>query len=100
VNSQGERSARCSLDRLLGTGPFPWYRLRRQVVYDLDECLGIIAATRVNPAGSGSPNDTVFRGFRNKQPQALNDARHVSIVGDDDILIDVCSMDLLDGGND
>jgi len=34
-------------DRLLGKGPFPFYRLRRQIVYDLDECMAIIEATRV-----------------------------------------------------
>lgn len=35
-------------DRLLRKGPFPFYRLGgRQIVYDLDECLAIVEATRV-----------------------------------------------------
>jgi hypothetical protein len=34
-------------DRLLGNGPFPFYRCGRQIAYDLDECIGIIEATRV-----------------------------------------------------
>jgi hypothetical protein len=29
-------------DRLLGTGPFPFYRIARQILYDVDECLRII----------------------------------------------------------
>jgi hypothetical protein len=37
-------------DRLLGHGPFPHYRLgRKQVVYDLDECIAIIEASRTAP---------------------------------------------------
>jgi len=33
-------------DRLLGRGPFPHYKVSRQVVYDLSECLSIIEASR------------------------------------------------------
>jgi hypothetical protein len=33
-------------DRLFGSGPFPFYRIGRQIAYDLDECLAIVAATR------------------------------------------------------
>jgi hypothetical protein len=39
-------------DRLLGTGPFPFYRINRQVVYDMDECLAIVESTRVDPRGA------------------------------------------------
>lgn len=34
-------------DRLLGRGPFPYYKINRQVAYDLAECLRIIEASRV-----------------------------------------------------
>jgi len=42
-------------DRLLGTGPFPHYKIGRQVVYDLDECIATIEATRV---AGGNPRPT------------------------------------------
>jgi hypothetical protein len=35
-------------DRLFGNGPFPFYRVARQVVYDLGECLAIIERSREN----------------------------------------------------
>jgi hypothetical protein len=38
-------------DRLLGTGPFPFYRVARQILYDVDECLRIIEGTRVGGGG-------------------------------------------------
>jgi hypothetical protein len=33
-------------DRLLKRG-FPYYKINRQVVYDLDECIALIEASRV-----------------------------------------------------
>ena len=40
-------------DRLFGTGPFPFYRIgARQIAYDLDECLAIVAATRAGGAAA------------------------------------------------
>ena len=41
-------------DRLLGTGPFPHYKLNRQVVYDLDECIRIVEASRREPQAGGA----------------------------------------------
>jgi hypothetical protein len=41
-------------DRLLGTGPFPFYRLGRQILYDVDECLRIIESTRVGSGGAAA----------------------------------------------
>ena len=37
-------------DRLLGTGPFPHYSMKRQIVYDLSECISIIEASRSGDA--------------------------------------------------
>jgi hypothetical protein len=34
-------------DRLLRRGPFPHYKINRQVVYDLAECTSIVEASRV-----------------------------------------------------
>ena len=34
-------------DRLLNHGPFPHYKINRQVVYDLAECLAAVEASRV-----------------------------------------------------
>jgi hypothetical protein len=33
-------------DRLLRRGPFPYYHIGRQVVYDIDEVIAIIEASR------------------------------------------------------
>ena len=45
VTGRGRRTLQ--KDRLLGTGPFPHYKIGRQVAYDLDECIATIEATRV-----------------------------------------------------
>jgi hypothetical protein len=47
VTARGRRTLQ--KDRLLGTGPFPHYKLGRQVVYDLDECISIVEASRCGP---------------------------------------------------
>ena len=33
-------------DRLLKRGPFPYYKINRQVAYNLEECVAIIEASR------------------------------------------------------
>ena len=38
-------------DRLLKRGPFPFYRLGRQIVYDIDECVAIVKASRCGVVG-------------------------------------------------
>ncbi len=41
------RSARTlQKDRALQRGPFPYYKIGKQVVYDLDECIAIVDASR------------------------------------------------------
>lgn len=40
-------------------------------------------------------SDTVSRGSREQQPRAFGGGRRVPVVGEDDILIDVCSPDRL-----
>jgi hypothetical protein len=40
-------------------------------------------------------SDTASRGSRDKQPRALEAARRVRVVGEDDILLDVCAPDQL-----
>jgi hypothetical protein len=39
-------------NRLMGDGPFPHYHVGSQVVYDLEECLAIVRATRVGAAAA------------------------------------------------
>jgi hypothetical protein len=46
------------------------------------------------PAGRPHP-DTVFRGSRKQQPRAFDAGRRVPVVGEDDVLIDVCAPDRL-----
>lgn len=45
VTSRGVRTLQ--KDRLLGRGPFPYYKINRQVAYNLDEVLAIIESSRV-----------------------------------------------------
>lgn len=39
-------------DRLFGKGPFPFYKCAGQVLYDLDECIAIITASRSTGAAA------------------------------------------------
>lgn len=36
-------------DRLFGRGPFPHYKCGSKILYDEDECLAIVTASRVSP---------------------------------------------------
>ena len=47
------------------------------------------------PPASGPPHDTDFRGSRDKQPRAFEAGGGVRVVGDDDLLVDVCTPDRL-----
>jgi len=47
------------------------------------------------PAERPAP-DTDFRGSRAQQPRALGEGRSVRVIGEDDLLIDVCSPERLD----
>lgn len=40
-------------------------------------------------------SEAVFRGPRQKQPRASSDGRRVPVVGEDDVLVDVCTTDRL-----
>ena len=42
-------------DRLLGTGPYPHYKVGRQVLYDVDECIQVIERNRA-PGSQGQEN--------------------------------------------
>ena len=48
VTGRGRRTLQ--KDRLLGTGPFPHYKVGRQIAYDLEECISIIERSRVQGA--------------------------------------------------
>jgi hypothetical protein len=43
----------------------------------------------VNRRGAGP--DTVFRGSLDNQPRAFGEGRRVPVVGEDDVLVEVCS---------
>ena len=43
------------------------------------------------PPAKQVQTDTVFRGSREKQPRAFDESRRVRVVGEDDVLIEVCS---------
>ena len=45
------------------------------------------------PPAARPPHDTVSRGSRNKQPRAFDAGRGVRVVGDDDVLLEVCPPD-------
>ena len=47
----GRKRRTLQKDRLLGNGPFPFYKVQRQVLYDLDEVVGIIDKSRIAGAG-------------------------------------------------
>jgi len=47
------------------------------------------------PPPPGPRPDTVSRGSRDKQPRAFEAGRSVRVVGEDDILLEVCAPDLL-----
>jgi hypothetical protein len=47
------------------------------------------------PPASRPLPDTVFRGSREKQPRAFGDRRLVRVIGEDDVLVDVCTADRL-----
>ena len=49
----------------------------------------------IGPPAERPCPDTVFRGSRDKQPRAFGGDRRVRIVGDDDLLIEVCPPDRL-----
>jgi hypothetical protein len=42
------------------------------------------------------PSDTVSHGSRHQQPRAFDEGKRVRVVGEDDILLDVCTSDQLD----
>ena len=43
----------------------------------------------------GANSDTVFRGSREKQPRAFDGGKPVRVIGEDDVLVDVCAPDRL-----
>ena len=47
------------------------------------------------PPASRATCDTDFRGSREKQPRAFEAGRGVRVIGEDDILLDVCAPDLV-----
>jgi len=47
------------------------------------------------PPPAQPPSDTVSRGSRKQQPRAFDGGNRVRVVGDDDILLDVCAPDQL-----
>ena len=53
----GRKRKTLQKDRLAGRG-FPFYRLRGQILYDLNEVRGIIRAGRVNGDGESGPANT------------------------------------------
>jgi hypothetical protein len=42
----GRRVRTLQKDRALRKGPFPHYKAGKQVIYDLDECIAIVEASR------------------------------------------------------
>lgn len=49
------------------------------------------------PPGLRQDPDTVSRGSREKQPRAFDQNRRVPVLGENDLLIDVCASDRLGG---
>jgi hypothetical protein len=47
------------------------------------------------PPGLRPNTDTVSRGPREKQPRAFNECRRVRVLGENDVVIDVCTLDRL-----
>lgn len=47
------------------------------------------------PPAARRPPDTASRGSREQQPRALGGGRGVRVIGEDDLLIDVCAPELL-----
>jgi hypothetical protein len=47
------------------------------------------------PPGLSQDPDTVSRGSREKQPRAFDGGRRVPVLGENDVLIDVCTPDRL-----
>lgn len=48
------------------------------------------------PPAARPPDETVSRGSREKQPRAFEAGRGVRVVGEDDILLEVCAPHLLE----
>jgi hypothetical protein len=56
------------------------------------------AIVSIGPPATRAPQpDTVSRGSREKQPRAFDRDRRVPVLGENDVLIDVCTPDRLGG---
>lgn len=56
-------------------------------------CAGVVQRGRpmTGPPGGGHETDSGFRGSQEQQPRAFDEGRRVRVIGEDDLLIEVCS---------